>query len=225
MIWTRSLMRRLNIWGNWNRDARDVKRDLLSSDTQRHWPRSSLVGDITFHVSRLTLLKSTTMSKKKKKKDAGPRTGPRTIATNRKARHEYFIEESFDAGIALTGTEIKSVRLGQVSLQDGFVLIRDGEAWLMNVHIAQYALGNRYNHEETRRRKLLLHRREISRLHGQATQRNWTIVPLKMYINEKGLAKVQIGLARGKQQHDKRASIAKRDSDREIRRVLKETYR
>ena len=94
----------------------------------------------------------------------------------------------------------------------------------MNVHIAQYTLGNRFNHEETRRRKLLLHRREINRLHGQATQRNWTIVPLKFYINEKGLAKVQIGLARGKQQHDKRATIAKRDSEREIQRALKERY-
>lgn len=162
--------------------------------------------------------------KKKKKKDAGPKIGPRTVATNRKARHEYFIEDTYEAGIALTGTEIKSVRAGQVSLQDGFVLIRDGEAWLMNVHIAQYTLGNRFNHDETRRRKLLLHRREINRLHGQATQRNWTIVPLKFYISEKGLAKVQIGLARGKQQHDKRATIAKRDSEREIQRALKERY-
>ena len=164
-------------------------------------------------------------NKNKKKKEAGPKTGPRTVASNRKARHEYFIEDTFEAGIVLTGTEIKSVRLGQVSLQDGFVLIRGGETWLMNVHIAHYALGNRNNHEETRPRKLLLHKREIARLFSQATQRNWTIVPLKVYINAKGLAKVEIGLARGKQQHDKRDTIAKRDSDRELRRAMKETYR
>ncbi len=163
--------------------------------------------------------------KKKKKKESGPKIGPRTVATNRKARHEYFIEDTYEAGIVLTGTEIKSVRLGQVSLQDGFVLVRGGEAWLMNVHIAHYEMGNRNNHDETRRRKLLLHRREIAKLFAQATQRAWTIVPLKVYINEKGLAKVQIGLVRGKQQHDKRDTIAKRDADRDLRRAMKETYR
>ena len=104
-------------------------------------------------------------------------------------------------------------------------MIRGDEAWLVNVHIARYEQANRNNHEETRRRKLLLHRRQIERLFAQVTQRNWTIVPLRMYINEKGLAKVEIALVRGKQQHDKRATIAKRDSDREIRRALKETYR
>lgn len=150
--------------------------------------------------------------------------GPRTVASNRKARHEYFIEESFEAGIVLTGTEIKSVRAGKVSLQEGFVLIRDSEAWLMNVHIAHFEQGNRYNHEEIRQRKLLLHKGEIAKLHAQATQRNWTIVPLRVYINDRGRAKVEIGLARGKQVHDKRESIAKRDSDRELRRVLKERY-
>lgn len=128
--------------------------------------------------------------------------------------------------MALTGTEIKSVRAGQVNLRDGFVLIRGGEAWLMNVHIAQYEHGNRNNHEETRKRKLLLHRREIDRLHGQVTQRAWTIVPLKMYINEKGLAKILIGLVRGKKQYDKRATLAKRQSEREIQRAMKSaTYR
>ncbi len=163
------------------------------------------------------------MAKKKKQSDNQPR-GPRTVATNRKARHEYFIEETFEAGMALTGTEIKSVRDGKVNLRDGFVLVRDGEAWLMNVHIAQYEHGNRNNHDETRRRKLLLHRREIERLHGQVTQRNWTIVPLKMYINEKGLAKVQVALVRGKKQYDKRGTIAKRDAERDIQRALKQAY-
>lgn len=150
--------------------------------------------------------------------------GPRTVASNRKARHEYFIEESFEAGIVLTGTEIKSVRAGKVSLQEGFVLIRDGEAWLMNVHIAHFEQGNRYNHEEIRQRKLLLHKGEIAKLHAQATQRNWTIVPLRVYINDRGRAKVEIGLARGKQTHDKRETIAKRENDRELRRALKERY-
>lgn len=150
--------------------------------------------------------------------------GPRTVASNRKARHEYFIEESFEAGIVLTGTEIKSVRAGKVSLQEGFVLIRNGEAWLMNVHIAHFEQGNRYNHEELRQRKLLLHKKEIAELYAQATLRNWTIVPLRLYINDRGRAKVEIGLARGKQTHDKRETIAKRESDRELRRVLKERY-
>jgi len=159
------------------------------------------------------------------KKDKDPQShGPRTVATNRKARHDYHIEETFEAGIVLSGTEIKSMRKGQVNLRDGFVLVRGGEAWLMNVHIAHYEQGNRQNHDETRQRKLLLHRREINQLHAEATQRNWTIVPLRLYINDRGRAKVEIGLARGKQVHDKRETIAKRESDRELRRVLKERY-
>lgn len=163
------------------------------------------------------------MAKKKKDDATGPK-GPRTVATNRKARHEYFIEETFEAGIALTGTEIKSVRDGRVNLGDGFVLIRNDEAWLMNVHIGHYEQGNRYNHEERRQRKLLLHRREIARLHSQVTQKNWTIVPLRMYINGKGLAKVEIALVRGKKLYDKRDTIAKRDSERDIQRALKQLY-
>jgi SsrA-binding protein len=158
-----------------------------------------------------------------KTKEAPP-TGPRTVATNRKARHEYFILETYEAGVALTGTEIKSVRAGKVSLQDGFVLVKDGEAWLHNVHIAHYEQANRYNHEEVRPRKLLLHRREIAALFSAATQRGYTIVPLRVYINDRGLAKVEIGVARGKQLHDKRDSIARRESDRDLRRVLKGDY-
>ena len=155
---------------------------------------------------------------------ANEKHGPRTVATNRKAHHEYFIEENFEAGIVLTGTEIKSVRAGKVSLQEGFVLIRNGEAWLLNVHIAHFEQGNRYNHEELRQRKLLLHKKEIAALHAQATLRNWTIVPLRIDMNDRGRAKVEIGLARGKQVHDKRETIAKRESDRELRRALKERY-
>ena len=162
------------------------------------------------------------MAKKKKKDKAQPQTGPRTVATNRKARHDYHIEETYEAGMALTGTEIKSIRAGNVNLRDGFVLIRDGQAALMNIHIAQYEQGNRNNHAETRPRKLLLHRRQIDQLHGEVTQRNWTIVPLRMYINGKGLAKVEIALVRGKRQYDKRADIAKRDSARDVQRALKQ---
>jgi SsrA-binding protein len=162
------------------------------------------------------------MAAKSKEKQSSEPRGPRTVATNRKARHDYFVEETYEAGIALTGTEIKSVRQGQVNLRDGFVMVRNGEAWLMNVHIAHYVHGNRENHDETRSRKLLLHRQEINRLHAEATQRGWTIVPLRMYINAAGLAKVEIALVRGKQTYDKRATIAQRDADREIRRALKQ---
>ena len=160
---------------------------------------------------------------KKSDKDT-QKHGPRTVATNRKAHHDYHIEESFEAGLMLTGTEIKSVRMGQVNLRDGFVLVRDNEAWLMNVHIAHYTQGNRENHDETRRRKLLLHRREIAQLHAEATQRNWTIVPLRLYINEAGRAKVEIALARCKQALDKRQDIASRDAKRDIQRALKAAY-
>lgn len=160
------------------------------------------------------------MTKEKEKKTGGPRT----VATNRKARHEYFIEESFEAGISLTGTEIKSVRAGKVSLQDGFVMVQNGEAQLYNVHIAHYEQGNRFNHPEVRPRKLLLHKQEIRMLHAKATQRNWTIVPLKVYINERGKAKVEVALVRGKQAHDKRDTIAERDNERDLRRALKGDY-
>jgi SsrA-binding protein len=155
---------------------------------------------------------------------AAEKKGPRTVATNRKARFEYYVLETIEAGVVLSGTEIKSVRAGKVSLQDGFVLVRDGEAYLMNVHIAHYEQGNRNNHLEVRPRKLLLHKQEIRKLHAQATQKNWTIVPLRIYINEKGRAKVEIALVRGKQLHDKRDSIAKRENERELRRVLKNEY-
>ena len=160
----------------------------------------------------------------KKKQQTAP-TGPRTVATNRKARHDYFIEETFEAGIALTGTEIKSARNGSVNLREGFVLVRAGEAWLMGVHIDQYRHGNRANHQETRSRKLLLHKRQIDYLHMCATQRNWTIVPLRMYINDAGLAKVQIALVRGKRQYDKRQTIASRDAERDVDRAIKQQSR
>jgi SsrA-binding protein len=147
--------------------------------------------------------------------------GTKPVASNRKALHEYFVEDTFEAGIALTGTEIKSVRAGRVNLRDGFVLLKNGEAWLVNVHIAPYDFGNRENHEPRRERRLLLHRREISRLQTKVSERGWTVVPLSMYLKN-GLAKVEIALVRGKRLYDKRDAIAERDADRELRRAVKE---
>lgn len=143
------------------------------------------------------------------------------IATNRKALHDYFIEDSYEAGIALTGTEIKSVRAGRVSLRDGFVQIRKGEAWLINVHISPYDFGNRENHEPRRERKLLLHRQEIRKLQGKVAERGWTVVPLSMYLKH-GRAKIEIALVRGKRLYDKRDAVAERDADRDLRRAVKE---
>jgi SsrA-binding protein len=143
------------------------------------------------------------------------------VATNRKALHDYAIEGTYEAGIALTGTEIKSVRAGRVNLRDGYVQIRNGEAWLLNVHISPYDFGNRENHEPKRERKLLLHRQEIRRLQSKVAERGWTIVPIRVYLKE-GRAKIEIALARGKRLYDKRDSVAERDMDRELRRAVKE---
>ena len=124
----------------------------------------------------------------------------------------------------LLGSEIKSIRAGRVSLQEGFVLFEEGEAWLVNVHIAQYDAASRQNHEPKRRRKLLLHRREIDRLHGRTREKGYTVIPTKLYLKD-GRAKVEIALARGKRQYDKRQAIAKRDSKRQVERAIKERYR
>ncbi len=142
------------------------------------------------------------------------------VATNRKALHDYFLEDTYEAGIALTGTEIKSVRAARVNLGDGFVQIRHGEAWLINVHISPYDFGNRENHEPRRERKLLLHHREIRKLLSKVSERGWTIVPLRMYLRN-GRAKVEIALVRGKRLYDKRDAVAERDADRELRRAIK----
>ncbi|HNS02794.1 MAG TPA: SsrA-binding protein SmpB [Anaerolineae bacterium] len=153
-----------------------------------------------------------------------PADGVKVLAANRKARHEYIIEESIEAGIALSGTEIKSIRTGRANLQDSFALIRGGEVWLLNAHISPYEHGNRENHEPRRERKLLLHRREIDRLAGRVQEKGWTLVPLDIHLRN-GRAKVQLGIARGKKQYDKRETIAKRDYDREMRRAVKEMLR
>lgn len=143
------------------------------------------------------------------------------VASNRKALHEYFIEDRFEAGIALTGTEIKSVRAARVNLRDGFVLVRNGEAWLINVHISPYEFGNRENHEPRRERRLLLHRQEIRKLLSKVSERGWTIVPLSMYLT-KGRAKIEIALVRGKRLYDRKDAVAERDADRDLRRELKD---
>jgi SsrA-binding protein len=146
------------------------------------------------------------------------------VAANRKALHDYIIEDTYEAGIALTGTEIKSVRASRVNLRDGYVQLRNGEAWLANVHISPYDFGNRENHEPKRERKLLLHRREIRKLQSKVAERGWTIVPLRVYLKE-GRAKVEIALARGKRLYDKRDAVAERDMDRELQRAVKEWER
>lgn len=149
----------------------------------------------------------------------------RLIATNRKARHDYTIEETYEAGIVLTGTEVKSLRAGKVSLRDSFARVHNGEVWLHNAHISPYDFGNRWNHDPTRTRKLLLHKAEIRRLIGKVQQQGLTLVPLRMYFTERGHAKVELGLARGKKKWDKREDMAKRSAQREAERALKERNR
>jgi SsrA-binding protein len=151
--------------------------------------------------------------------------GEKTIALNRKARHEFHVEESFEAGIVLTGTEIKSIRAGHVSLQEAFARIDRGEAWLVGAHIAPYATGNRYNHEAKRTRKLLLHKYEIHELLGTTKSKGLTLVPLRLYIDNRSHAKLEIGLARGKQLHDRRRDIAARDARRDMDRELSDARR
>ena len=146
------------------------------------------------------------------------------VANNKKAYHDYFIEETYEAGIVLTGTEIKSVRQGKVSIKESYAKIENGEMFLYGMNISPYEQGNRYNVEPLRPRKLLLHKQEIRKLIGYTTIKGLTLVPLKMYINEEGRAKVELGVARGKKNYDKRDDIAKRDAKRDMDRKLKERY-
>ena len=162
------------------------------------------------------------MATKKGKAATQAHGGDRQIATNRKAFHEYFIEDTLEAGLVLPGSEIKSVRAGKVNLRDSYVAIRNDEAWLIGTHIAGYAQASFQDHEPRRDRKLLLHRLEIDRWLARAEQKGYTIIPLRMYLKN-NRAKVEIGLARGKQQHDKRHAIAERDVQRDIDRALKES--
>ena len=148
------------------------------------------------------------------------RDGYDLVTENRKARHDFFIEEAVEAGMALTGTEVKALRAHKVNLRDSYARIRSGEAFLVGVHIGAYAPAGQFSHVETRPRKLLLHRREIERLWGKVRERGYSLVPLRIYFKD-GRAKVEIALAKGKHAYDKRQSIARKTSRREIERVLK----
>ncbi|GGO05000.1 SsrA-binding protein SmpB [Saccharibacillus kuerlensis] len=149
----------------------------------------------------------------------------KVLAQNKKASHDYFIEDTYEAGLVLTGTEIKSLRKAKANIGDAFATIRGGEAFVHNMHISPFEQGNRNNPEDpTRTRKLLLHKQQIRKLIGQAKQEGYTIVPLKVYVRN-GYAKLLIGLGRGKKQHDKRDTLAKRDAQRDIQRALKSRQR
>ncbi len=145
----------------------------------------------------------------------------KTVAQNRSARHDYVVLDSFEAGVALSGTEIKSVRGGQVNLRDGYARIENGELWLMNVHISPYEKGSYYNKDPMRPRKLLVHKSQIYKLQSRTREKGLTLIPLKMYLKEGRLAKVEVAIAKGKQLHDKRDSIAQRDADREMARAVR----
>jgi len=146
--------------------------------------------------------------------------GSGVITVNRKARHDYHIQDSLEAGIVLKGSEIKSIRAGKVNLSDAYARPENGELWLYNSHIASYDAASYNTHEPTRPRKLLLHRKEINSLAGKVVQKGLTLVPLKLYIKH-GVAKVELGVAKGKKVYDKREAIARRDADREVERALK----
>jgi SsrA-binding protein len=148
----------------------------------------------------------------------------KTLLTNRAAFHEYHIEDKYEAGVALAGTEVKSVRAGQIQLKDSYVTVRDGEAWLFNAHISPYAYGNRENHDPVRPRKLLLHRREIARLADATTMKGMTLVVTRVYL-KRGRVKLEVGVARGKKLYDKRATEMRRTVERETRAQLKERNR
>ncbi|MGE0425174.1 MAG: SsrA-binding protein SmpB [Reyranellaceae bacterium] len=150
-----------------------------------------------------------------------PRTEDRMAAQNRKALHNYFIEERLEAGIQLTGTEVKSLRGGRSQIVESYAAVQRGDLYLVNAYIPEYLQGNRNNHEPRRPRRLLLHRRQINRLIGAIQREGYTIVPLSVYFNARGLAKVELGLAKGKKEHDKRATAAKRDWQRQKQRLLR----
>lgn len=144
----------------------------------------------------------------------------KVVATNRKAFHDYHILETYEAGIALLGTEVKSLREGKANLKDSYAIVKNSEVFLLNCHISPYSHGNIFNHDPLRTRKLLLHRKEINKLHGHITQKGLTLIPLKVYFKD-GKAKVELGLAKGKRQYEKREAIKEKESRREIERHMK----
>ena len=152
------------------------------------------------------------------------KTGTKVIAVNRKARHDYFVEDTFECGIALAGTEVKSLRAGTVNLKDSYCIIKDGELFVISMHISPYEKGNIFNRDPMRQRKLLMHRREINRLFGLVKQDGYSLIPLSLYFKGSRV-KLEMGLCKGKNLHDKRESTARRDADREMDRTLKERNR
>ncbi|QSB43691.1 SsrA-binding protein SmpB [Tsuneonella flava] len=146
----------------------------------------------------------------------------KTVAENRRARFDYFIEDTFEAGLMLTGTEVKSLRAGEATIAESYAEIRGGEVWLVNANVPEFSHGNRFNHEPKRPRKLLLHEREIAKMTGAVERKGMTLVPLSIYFNSKGRAKVELALARGKQAQDKRQTIKERDWKRDKARLLRD---
>ncbi len=147
--------------------------------------------------------------------------GIKPVAQNRKAFHDYFVEERYECGLQLFGTEVKSIRQGRVNLKESWALIRQGELWVEGMHISPYEQGNQFNRDPLRPKKLLMHKSEIRKLEGLVARQGYTLVPIELYLKD-GRMKLQLGLCRGKQLHDKRDAIAKRDTDREIQRTLRE---
>ncbi|NKZ06255.1 SsrA-binding protein SmpB [Actinomadura latina] len=158
--------------------------------------------------------------KKKDKKD----TGRKIIAQHKRARYDYHIDDTWEAGMVLTGTEVKALRAGRASLVDGYAHVMDGEVWLEHIHIPEYTQGTWTNHAPRRRRKLLLHKREIQKIIAASSEPGWTLIPLSLYFKD-GKAKVEIGLARGKKTYDKRQAIAKREADREMQKAAAARFR
>jgi SsrA-binding protein len=146
----------------------------------------------------------------------------KTVAENRRARFEYFIETVYEAGIALTGTEVKSLRFGEGSIAEAYAEVKEGQVWLVNANIPEFSHGNRFNHEPKRARKLLLHEREINKLHGAVAREGMTLVPLSIFFNGRGRAKVELALAKGKKTHDKRETIKERDWQRDKARIMRD---
>ncbi len=146
----------------------------------------------------------------------------KTVAENRRARYEYAIQETFEAGIVLTGTEVKSLRFGEGSIAEAYAEVKDGQMWLVNANVPEFSHGNRFNHEPKRPRKLLMHGREINRLHGAITRQGMTLIPLSIYFNERGRAKVELALAKGKKLHDKREAEKEKDWKREQARLMRD---
>lgn len=150
-----------------------------------------------------------------------PKGQGKVISQNKKAYHDYFIEETYEAGLVLQGTEIKAIRAGRVNLKDAFARVQNGEVWVHNMHISPYEQGNRFNHDPLRTRKLLLHRKEILKLIGYTKETGYTLVPLKIYLKN-GFAKMELGLGKGKKQYDKRHDLKEKEAKREIARVFRD---